>query len=59
MPFGQILLDLQGLYQSPLNKTVWRFFVKIVRAMIGLSIVVSVCVIPSPQSSSASVRNEL
>ncbi len=45
MPFGPILLDLQGFYQSPLNKTIWRSFVQIMRAMIGLSIIVSGCVI--------------
>jgi len=45
MPFGPILLDLQGFYQSPLNKTQWKSIVQIVRAMIGLSIIVSACVI--------------
>src|ERR1700730_7580703 len=45
MPFGPILLDLQGFYQSPLNKTLWRSLVQIIRAMIGLSIIVSGCVI--------------
>ncbi|PZR75241.1 MAG: sugar transferase, partial [Chthoniobacterales bacterium] len=45
MPFGPILLDLQGFYQSPLNKSVWRSFVQILRAMFGLSIIVSGCVI--------------
>src|SRR3954467_15839667 len=45
MPFGPILLDLQGFYQSPLNKTAWRSVMQIVRAMIGLSIIVSACVI--------------
>src|SRR5205823_14962811 len=45
MPFGPILLDLQGFYQSPFSKTKWRSFVQIVRAMIGLSIIASGCVI--------------
>ena len=45
MVFGPIFLDLQGFYQSPLNKTKWRSVVQIVRAMIGLSIIVSACVI--------------
>src|SRR5438270_2328520 len=45
MAFCPILLDLQGFYQSPLNKTPWRSFVQIVRSMIGLSIIVSACVI--------------
>jgi exopolysaccharide biosynthesis polyprenyl glycosylphosphotransferase len=45
MVFGPILLDLQGFYQSPLNKTKWRSIMQIARAMIGLSIIVSACVI--------------
>jgi exopolysaccharide biosynthesis polyprenyl glycosylphosphotransferase len=45
MPFGPIMLDLQGFYQSPLNKTVWRSFVQILRAMVGLTIIVSGCVL--------------
>jgi exopolysaccharide biosynthesis polyprenyl glycosylphosphotransferase len=45
MLFGPIFLDIQGFYQSPLTKTKWKSFVQIVRAMIGLSIVVSACVI--------------
>lgn len=45
MPFGPILLDLQGFYQSPLNKTQWKSLIQIIRAMIGLSIIVSACVI--------------
>jgi exopolysaccharide biosynthesis polyprenyl glycosylphosphotransferase len=45
MPFGPVFLDLQGFYQSPFNKTQWKSVVQIVRAMIGLSIIVSACVI--------------
>jgi exopolysaccharide biosynthesis polyprenyl glycosylphosphotransferase len=45
MAFCPILLELQGFYQSPVNKTPWRSLVQIVRAMIGLSIIVSGCVI--------------
>ena len=45
MPFGPILLDLQGFYQSPLNKTKWKSFVQILQAMVYLSIMVSACVI--------------
>jgi exopolysaccharide biosynthesis polyprenyl glycosylphosphotransferase len=45
MPFGPILLDVQGFYQSPLNKTRWKSVMQIGRAMIGLSIIVSACVI--------------
>ena len=45
MPFGPILLDIQGFYESPLTKRKWKSFVQIMRAMIGLSIIVSACVI--------------
>jgi exopolysaccharide biosynthesis polyprenyl glycosylphosphotransferase len=45
MPFGPILLDLQGFYQSPLTKTKWKSFIQIIQAMIYLSIIVSACVI--------------
>jgi exopolysaccharide biosynthesis polyprenyl glycosylphosphotransferase len=45
MPFGPIFLDLQGFYRSPLNKTLWKSFVQILRTMIYLSILVSGCVI--------------
>src|ERR1700730_13958138 len=45
MLFGPILLDLQGFYESPFEKTKWKSFVQIVRAMIYLSIIVSACVI--------------
>ena len=45
MPFGPILLDIQGFYQSPLTKTKSKSYVQIVRAMIGLSMIVSGCVI--------------
>src|ERR1051326_4853325 len=41
MPFGPILLDLQGFYQSPINKTEWKSIMQIIRAMVGLSIIVS------------------
>lgn len=45
MPFGPILLEIQGFYRSPLLKTAWQSFVQVIRAMIGLSIIVSGCVI--------------
>lgn len=45
MAFGPILLDLQGFYQSPLTKTVWKSFTQVLQAMVYLSIVVSACVI--------------
>jgi len=34
MPFGPIMLDLQGFYQSPLNKSLWCSFLQILRAMV-------------------------
>src|ERR1700704_4648874 len=45
MLFGPILLDLQGFYDSPIDKPKRKSFVQIVRAMIYLSIIVSACVI--------------
>src|SRR4029077_4825788 len=45
MLFGPILLDLQGFYQSPLDKTKWKSFVQIIRAMIYLRIIARACVI--------------
>ena len=45
MVFGPIFLEFQGFYQSPLNKTVWKSIVQVIRAMIGVSVVVSACVI--------------
>ncbi len=45
MLFGPILLDLQGFYDSPIDKTKWKSLMQIVRAMIYLSIIVSACVI--------------
>ncbi len=45
MPFGPILLELQGFYQSPLTKTKWKSFIQIVQTMVYLSIIVSACVI--------------
>src|SRR3954468_3742225 len=45
MLFGPILLDIQGFYNSPIDKPKRKSFVQIVRAMIYLSIIVSACVI--------------
>ena len=45
MLFGPIILDLQGFYDSRIDKNKWKSFVQIIRAMIYLSIVVSACVI--------------
>ncbi len=45
MLFGPILLDLQGFYNSPLDKTRRKSFSQILRAMIYLGMIVSACVI--------------
>lgn len=45
MPFGPILLDLQGFYQAPLTKTKWKSFIQVMQTMIYLSILVSAGVI--------------
>lgn len=45
MLFGPILLDIQGFYNSPIDKPKRKSFAQIVRAMIYLSIIVSACVI--------------
>src|SRR4051812_21697092 len=43
--FGPILLELQGFYQSPINRTKWKTLGQILRAMLALSIVVGACVV--------------
>lgn len=45
MVFGPVLLDIQGFYQSPLTKTVWKSFVQILQAMVYLTVIASVGVI--------------
>ncbi|MEY2545784.1 MAG: hypothetical protein QOG48_901 [Verrucomicrobiota bacterium] len=45
VPFGPLLLDLQGFYDSSIEKDKWKSFVQIIRGMIYLSIIVSGCVI--------------
>jgi exopolysaccharide biosynthesis polyprenyl glycosylphosphotransferase len=45
MLFGPILLDLQGFYNSPIDKTKRRSFAQIFRAMLYLGVIVSACVI--------------
>ncbi len=45
MPFGPLLLDLQGFYQARLMKTRWTSFLQVLRAMIYLSVMVSACMI--------------
>lgn len=45
MLFGPVLLELQGFYQSPINRTKWKTLQQIARAMIPLSIIAGACVI--------------
>src|SRR5450432_2628588 len=45
MLFGPILLDLQGFYNSPIDKTKGRSFAQIFQAMVYLGVIVSACVI--------------
>lgn len=45
MPFGPVLLDLQGFYQSPLTKSKWKSFIQVMQVMIYLSIMASAGVI--------------
>jgi exopolysaccharide biosynthesis polyprenyl glycosylphosphotransferase len=45
MLFGPILLDLQGFYDSPINKSKWKSPAQIARAMVYLSLIVGGCVI--------------
>src|SRR5262249_55663678 len=45
MLFGPIILDIQGFYDSPIDKPKIKSFFQIIRAMIYLSIIVSVCTI--------------
>src|SRR3954462_9898512 len=45
MLFGPILLDLQGFYHSPFDKTKRRSIAQIFRAMVYLGVIVSACVI--------------
>src|SRR3954463_13491870 len=45
MLFGPIMLDIQGFYESPIDKPKTKSFFQIIRAMIYLSLIVSVCTI--------------
>jgi exopolysaccharide biosynthesis polyprenyl glycosylphosphotransferase len=45
MLFGPIILEIQGFYQSPVNRTKWKTLEQIARATFVLSIVVGACVI--------------
>lgn len=44
MPFGPLMLELQGFYEHPLQKQVWRTLSQIGRALIYLALLVGVCV---------------
>ena len=43
--FGPLLLELQGFYQPPINRTKWKTLGQILRAMVPLSLVVAAGVI--------------
>jgi exopolysaccharide biosynthesis polyprenyl glycosylphosphotransferase len=45
MPFGPILLELQGYYVHPLQKTLWRSLSQLVRAAFWLCLLIGCCVI--------------
>ena len=45
MLFGPILLDLQGFYNSPIDKKKRRSFMQVFQAMLYLGVIVSACVI--------------
>lgn len=44
MPFGPLLLELQGFYEHPLQKQIWRTLSQLGRALIYLSLLLGVCV---------------
>ena len=44
MPFGPLLLELQGFYEHPLQKQVWRTLGQLSRALVYLSLLVGLCV---------------
>lgn len=43
VPFGPFFLELQGFYQYPLEKTVWRSITQIARAGIWLLVLIAIC----------------
>jgi exopolysaccharide biosynthesis polyprenyl glycosylphosphotransferase len=45
MPFGPILLELQGFYNHPLQKTAWKSITQMLRASFWLGLLVAGCVI--------------
>ncbi len=45
MPFGPILLELQGFYTHPLQKTLWRSVAQMARAGVWLGLIVAACVV--------------
>lgn len=45
MPFGPLLLELQGFYQHSIEKPAWRSFAEIMRAGAWLVLVLGLCVI--------------
>ncbi len=45
MLFGPIMLELQGFYQSPINRSKWKTLEQILRAMVAMSIIVGASVV--------------
>ena len=45
VPFGPLLLELQGFYNQPLQKTPWKSFLQIIRASIWFFVIVATCVV--------------
>ncbi|MEO6052831.1 MAG: sugar transferase [Chthoniobacterales bacterium] len=45
VPFGPFLLELQGFYQYPIEKTIWKSLIQITRAGVWLGLLIAICVI--------------
>lgn len=45
MPFGPIFLELQGFYNHPLQKTIWRSLTQMARGAFWLGVLVAGCVV--------------
>lgn len=45
IPFGPLILEIEGFYQKPLQQTIRQCIVQILRTMLWLTILVAICVI--------------
>ncbi|MEO6847183.1 MAG: sugar transferase, partial [Chthoniobacterales bacterium] len=45
VPFGPFLLELQGYYQYPVEKTIWKSLSQIARSSVWMCLLIAVCVI--------------